>query len=810
MRNKKEKPQGDAKRRQRKPNDTEPKKPTPPKSPVSRHLRTAIALAFSDPKRRESYVVLAVCGFLLLCVALIFGQTIDHQFINFDDNDYVYENEHVLDGLNADGVHWAFTTRHAANWHPLTWISHMLTCQIFGPGPTGQHLVNVLLHAAAAIFLFLALKRLTGRLWPSAFVAVLFAIHPLRVESVAWVAERKDVLSGLFFMLTLGAYAGYARRPSPIRYGMVVVWFVLGLMSKPMLVTTPFVLLLLDYWPLRRFASDDASTDVASRNAAKKWLRLIVEKIPLIILSGVSCAVTVWAQQEAVMPLKNIALSWRIGNAMVAYVAYLGQFFYPVGLAVTYPHPGNELSIGKAVAAAAFLAVLCGAAVVLRRRRPYMSVGWAWYLGMLVPAIGLMQVGSQEMADRYTYLPLIGIAIALTWGAADLCRTWPRRRWICGIASALLFTVLIGSAWRQTTYWYDNETLWHHVLACTSRNTSALNNLGAALYNKERFDDAMFNYQQVLKIEPANVNATLNIGAIYAAKCQYDKAIVQFNKVLKSKPNYLPAYYNLGQTHIELHQFEKAKEFYKKALAIDPQSEQALRKLIEVSAKLGQKSEVRKYTQQLAGHSAKSARTLIELGETLAHLGQTDEAIQQYKACLAILPNDVAAHYNLGDLYLEQNRRNEAIAEFESVLKLQPDAADAHTNLGILLALQGRFADAVTHYKTALAINPELPHALNHLAWLRATCPEAQFRNGAEAVQLAELANRICEGKQPEVLASLAAAYAETGNFTQALATIRKAVSCVSPKEQTKLRESLKEQIAAYEFGKPFRQVPYP
>ncbi len=413
---------------------------------MSRESNRKNRLPRPETAAHRRYVRLGVCGLLLLAVVLAFGQTVGHEFVNFDDNVYVYDNPQVRQGLTEQGIRWAFTTGHAGNWHPLTWLSHMLDCQLFGNQAGGHHLTNVLLHAATAIALFLVLWRMTGDLWPSVFVAGIFAIHPLRVESVAWIAERKDVLSGLFFVLTIAAYVHYVRRPFSLgRYFLVAITLALGLMSKPMLVTTPFVLLLLDYWPLGRMAIGTLGMPPASVTPVSTKTRrnnrtmherpslqwLIVEKLPLLALSVASCAATLAAQQEA-MAGELIPLPWRLANALVSYVAYLGQLFYPVGLAILYVHPHDALPAVKVVVALLTLVGISVAVGVLRRKCPYLLVGWLWYLGMLVPVIGLVQVGEQAMADRYTYLPLIGPCIGLTWGAAALFRSRPLGGWACG------------------------------------------------------------------------------------------------------------------------------------------------------------------------------------------------------------------------------------------------------------------------------------------------------------------------------------------------------------------------------------------
>jgi hypothetical protein len=398
---------------------------------------------------------------------VVFGQTLGHGFVNYDDDRYVYKNPHVIHGLDLKGVEWAFTHSLMANWHPLTVMSHMLDCQLYGFNAGGHHLTNLLLHAATTILLFLVLRQMTQALWSSAFVAAVFAIHPLRVESVAWVAERKDVLSGLFFMLTLGAYVRYVRNPSsPGRYLMLTLLFALGLMCKPMLVTTPFVLLLLDYWPLNRFGT-------AGNHFSIPW-KLIVEKIPLIMCSIALCLVTFQLQR----PDTGISFCLRIGNALVSYVAYGGQMLYPVGLAVLYPYPVDGVPTGKIILAALVLVAVSVAAFRWRRRRPYFLVGWLWYLGMLVPVIGVVaQFGAQSRADRYTYLPQIGLYILVTWTAVELTASWRSRRWVLGGSALAVLAVLITCARAQTAYWRDSRSLWAHTLACTTDNSIAENNL---------------------------------------------------------------------------------------------------------------------------------------------------------------------------------------------------------------------------------------------------------------------------------------------------------------------------------------------
>ncbi len=537
-----------------------------------------------DSRTSHWHVPLLMCGFLAVAVALVFGQTVRHAFVNYDDDQYVYENAHVAKGLNAQSIEWAFTTTHSANWHPLTWLSHMLDCQMYGLNAGGHHLTNVDLHAAVAILLLLVLWRMTRKLWPSVFVAVVFAIHPLRVESVAWVSERKDILSGLWFMLTLAAYVSYARRPfSLARYSAVVVLFAAGLMTKPMLVTLPFVLLLLDYWPLGRLSRKDGvrtnirdgNTETVSAagptaNRTSLLRRPLVEKIPLMALAAASCMATLIAQREAVVSLDSIPFVARIGNAIVACVAYMGELFWPAGLAVFYPHPGSDLPIWKVVVAVLILTGITMAAVVWRRRCPYVLVGWLWYLGMLVPVIGLVQVGRQSMADRYTYLPQIGLCIAIAWGVTELIAASPYRRSVCAVLSVLVVVGLMGCAWHDAAYWRDGESLWRRALECTSSNAVAHYGLGVALQRSGQADEAMAEYRKALEIKPGYAEAANNLALLLQQCGRYQDAKAYYQQALAAEPNYADVHVNFGGLLTHLGEIDEAIVQYKQGIAANP------------------------------------------------------------------------------------------------------------------------------------------------------------------------------------------------------------------------------------------------
>ena len=734
----------------------------------------------NQPSKSTFCTVSVVCCLLALAVAVVFGQTVQHDFINFDDDIYVYNNPHIAHGFTGHALAWSFSTFHASNWHPLTWLSHALDCQLYGAqNAAGHHLTNVALHAIVAVLLLLLLWQMTGDLWPSAFVAAVFALHPLRAESVAWVAERKDLLCGLFFILTLAAYVHYVRHPFAWgRHLLVLGAFALGLMAKPMLVTLPFLLLLLDYWPLGRMSALKLASP-------KTWRALLVEKIPLLALAAASCAVTPLAQRQAMIPMDVVPLSARIANAVVAYVAYIGQFFYPSGLAVFYPYPSEGLPTWKIVVGVAALVIVSAVALLGRRRMPYLFVGWFWYLGMLVPVIGLMQVGSQAMADRYTYLPQIGLCVALAWGAAKLAAGWRYERWAYGVASALVLVCLATCAYRRTAFWRNNETLWNRAIACTTGNVFAHNNLGAALASEKNVDAAIAHFRKATAIAPTFAISYENLGVALEASGKseeaaaayrraelspYFKAIAQYQKALKIRPNSCLVHNNLGNALAACGHVDEATAEYRTALKINP--------------------------NYASAHS--------NLANILAGQGRNDEAIAEYKKAIALDPNRADAHNNFGAVLADQGRLGEAIAKFQKALDIEPDFADAHGNLGTALSKQGKIADAMIHWREAVRLQPSNPRAVNRLAWAMATRPEPSIRNGAEAVELAQWAVQLSHSHEPVPLDTLAAAYAQVGRFADATKTAKKALDLASRRADKELAASIKTKIALYEAHTPF------
>jgi protein O-mannosyl-transferase len=555
--------------------------------------------------------LLMISFFLTIAALAAFWQVAQCDFINYDDSDYVTENRVVQSGVTAGGIRWAFTTYHASNWHPLTWLSHMLDVQLFGLNPKWHHLTNLLLHIVNTLLLFFIFHRMTNALWQSFFVATIFAIHPLHVESVAWVAERKDVLSAFFWMLTTGAYIYYVERPGPARYMAVPVFFALGLMAKPMLVTLPFVLLLLDFWPLQRFQQKAAapgarkeshepeSPDQRKGKSKKKqagkgagratpltaamplpagpgfhWtlLRpLLWEKIPLFALTALSCIVTYLAQQKggAVASIEAYPLGARIANAFVSYILYIAKTIWPGNLAVLYPHPGSW-PLWQVLGALFLLAAATFMAILRAKRFPYLAVGWLWYVGTLVPVIGIVQVGGHSMADRYTYIPLIGLFIIAAWGIPELLERWRFRKEALAASSAVIFLGLTAATWAQVGYWRNSITLYDHALEVTSNNQVIYNNRGAAYNDLGNLNQAISDFDKAIEIYPKYDKAYFNRGNALGQRGDFDKAISDFDRAIELNPRYAAAYFNRGNAQGEKGRYDKAISDFDRAIELNP------------------------------------------------------------------------------------------------------------------------------------------------------------------------------------------------------------------------------------------------
>lgn len=684
---------------------------------------------------------LAVCFFLALAVCIVFGQTLRYGFVNYDDDSVVYENPAVTRGLDVREIVWVFTHNSGRDsWFPVTDITHMLDWQLYGPNAGGHHLTNVLLHAATTMVLFLLLQRMTGAIWRSAFVAAVFAIHPLRVESVAWVAERKDVLSGLFFMLALWTWTRYAQkragtespesvisaldsRPWTGDYYLALIFFVLGLLSKASVVTLPFVMLLLDFWPLKRF---NAST----------FPRLLAEKWPFFLVCAAGCAVTVLTQRQVAVAAYHFSLPWRLGNALLAYVDYLKHTIYPVGLALLYPHPQNHLPIGKVCLSGVVLLIISAGALIGRRKHPYLLVGWLWYLGMLVPVIGMMQTGDQARADRYTYLPQIGLCILVAWGVERLSRSWPWRRLILASAAGVLLAGLLAMAYAQTRYWKSSITLWNRTLACWPESyiahcnlgialadegqvaeavrqfnralqlnladAKSINNLGKVLTSQGKPAEAIQDFNHALQLEPDDVKTLNNLGVALADEGKWNDAIQQLNRALQLKPEDASTYYHLGNVFREQQDFVDADQNYEQALQINPDFAEALCNYGLALAQQGKWDDAIRQDEQAIRLKPRFVDALNNLGGAFIAQGEWTDAVQSYQKVLQLTPNDLNALNNLGVALARQGRPDQAIECFDRALQLNPNDPATHNNLGITLANEGKLAQALQHLQEAL------------------------------------------------------------------------------------------------------------
>jgi tetratricopeptide (TPR) repeat protein len=552
-----------------------------------------------------------------------------------------------------------------------------------------------------------------------------------------------------------------AHRLWTLDYGLVLLCFALGLMCKPMLVTLPCVLLLLDYWPLKRF------TQPGGRLVP--W-RLLVEKVPLLALSGAACVATLFVETVGLQSFEQISFPLRVDNALISYVTYVGQMFWPSGLAVLYPFVARDVGVSSVALSLAVLVGISTGVFVLRRRRPYLLTGWLWYLIMLVPVIGIIQVGGQARADRHTYLPQIGLYLLLTWAVVELCASWRQRRVALGGGAVIILMALIFCARAQTAYWRNSELLWTHALACTTENSLAHNNLGGALLKKGSVDEAIAHFERALAIKPDSADVHNDLGNALLKKGAVDEAIAHFQRALQINPDYAEAHYNLGNTLFQQGKVDEAIFHCRKALEIKP--------------------------DYLEAHN--------NLANALLQKGDVGEAIFHYQKALQIKPDSAEAHYNLGNALLKGGNVDEAMVHFQKALQIAPDFAEAHINLANALLQKGKVDEAIVHYQKALQIKPDFAQALSNLAWVLATCPQASLRNGNQAVALAQRANQLTGDGNPAFLGTLAAAYAEVGRFQEAVATAQRALQLAGSQANPAVADALQSQLKLYQAGISF------
>ena len=720
---------------------------------------------------------------LLSAVTLAaFWPVVHCDFTNYDDPYYVTANPHVLGGLTAGNVGWAFSTGYYGNWFPLTWLSHMLDMELFGLNPGGHHLTSLVFHLANVLLLFWVLKRMTGAAWRSAVVAALFALHPLRVESVAWIAERKDVLSTFFFLLTLWAYASYAEgrmtndecqmtkeglmtnaeggsqdhRPRTTLHGsrfylLALLFFACGLMSKAMVVTLPCVLLLLDFWPLGRVQIPESrvqslESEVGSPPStvhrpqptgrkSRDVVRLLLEKLPFFGLAAASTAITFMTQREAgaMGMVAQLSFSQRLASALVSYVKYMGKIAWPSDLAVLYPH--HAMPFWQPIAAAALLLGLSAGTLRLGRNRPYIPVGWFWFLVTLLPAIGLIQVGEQAMADRFTYVPSIGLFLLVVWWASELLPRWRWRTLALGSVAALVVALLAFGTWGQLRYWRTSKALLEREIAVTGGTAVIHNNLGAILANEGNWPEAEQHFSEALRLDPTYSRARISLAA---------------------------------------------------GLARQDKPAQAVRLLQDLEP-----------AWRAEGHRV--------LAETFLEQAKVTDAITQYLVAVKADPTNAAVREKLGLTLAEAGRTAEAAEQFSELVRIRPDA-EAHYRLALSLVISGKPQAAAEHYREAIRLKPDWPEPLNDLAWMLATCAQPEVRNGAEAVRLAERACELSGHKEARFLGTLDAAYAEAGRFGEAITVAEEARKLALAAGDQGLSEAATARLELYRSGHAYHQ----
>jgi protein O-mannosyl-transferase len=625
---------------------------------------------------------------LIVVTAGVYAPVSGFDFVRFDDPDYVTANEQVGAGLTWHGLRWAFTTGHVANWHPLTWLSHMLDVQLFGLNPGPHHVVNLVLHVANTVLLFLVLRGMTGAIGRSAVVAALFAIHPLHVESVAWISERKDVLSTLFWMLALLAYGRYVARPIARRYAVVLVLFVLGLLAKPMVMTLPVVLLLLDVWPLQRITlwRDGRLTfGGANRTTA---IRLVSEKLPLVAVAVLSGIITLVVQSRwgAVGGLASYPIGVRVQNTLVSYVAYAAKIVWPAHMSAFYPYRASVQGLQVLGAAAALLAMTVWS-VRVSRGRPYVLVGWLWFVGTLLPVIGLVQAGLQSMADRYTYVPAIGLFVIMAWGGAEIAERWTRRRTLAAGAAGLLLAGYAIRAMAQVTTWKDSETLWRHAVDVTSDNAYASYNLGVVLVQAGRVDEGIARFQEALRIQPDYADVRIDLANALKARGALDAAIDEYAAVARLRPAHAGTRLAYGDALRDGGRDPEAIAQYREALKLDP-------------------------TLAVAHN---------EIGNLLTREGRVDDAMAEYTAAVRLDPELAEARNNLGGVLVRAGKPVEGLAELLAALRLKPADVVFRYNAALAYERLGRVGDAIEQLETALRSDPRHAPSLRALARLKPT-----------------------------------------------------------------------------------------
>jgi tetratricopeptide (TPR) repeat protein len=718
---------------------------------------------------KQNKLLLLISAGLVIATVIAYEPVRNNGFVSYDDDLYITENAMVQSGLNANTIKWAFTNPHAHMWHPLTTMSHIVDCQLFGLKPAGHHLVSVGIHIINSLLLFWILTNSTSSVWASAFVAGVFALHPLQVEAVAWAAERKTVLSGLFWFLTIAVYIWYTKRASIRRYIAVFAIYGLCIMTKPVVVTLPLVLLLLDYWPLRRFDNP------RSRPGTK--YNLIIEKLPLLGLAGILAAITVRMQGggAVIISLGQLSLGHRVANAFISYISYIGKFIWPEWLGAPYPVTIKDLKSTVAIGCMALFALLLVLSVVFGKQKRYLATGWLWFAGTLVPMIGLMQAGGQAMADRYMYLSIIGLLFIITWGAKDIIdkHLWLRN---AAFASAGVILLILGILTHtQAGYWRNSLTLFGHTLKVTQSNPIAENAYGCALMRADRLKEAEQHLRTAIYIDPSFREPRNNLCIDLVKQNRFDDAITSYKELVNNGVKTPEIYYDLATLLKIQNRNDEAIPYYKSALAINPGFTDARKKLVDIFLKTGRLNEAIEQLNQVRPNDPNYADTRKGIGILLTLKGRIDEAIPYFNEALRTesRTGKVKIYYNIGSAY-EQN---------------------------------GRYKEAIRFWNMALELEPNNILISNSAAWLLATTDDTSIEDANRAIVLSERACELTGYKDPSILDTLAAAYAASGKFEDAISTANKAVDSAKATGHKDLANDIQERIKLYQARQRYHQA---
>lgn len=806
------------------------------------------------------WTVYGICLGLVFAVAFVYLQVVSHSFIALGDKAWVYGNPLVTSGLNPGAIARVFNPLKVDHdtcgfYSPLTMVSHMVdwvfSNQLDDKAAGNHHLVNMLLHGISVILLFLTLRLVTGAIWRSAFVAGLFAIHPLQVESVAWVSQRGDVLCGLFFILAIGAYIRYVYRPwSVVRYGTVLLFFALGLLSQPAMVAFPIVLLLLDYWPLSRY-SQPVSANARGpfrQDFPSVFLRLLTEKIPFFALSFATYMATLNAQRHVESSLDTVSFPQQVSNALYSCLTYLRRTFYPRGLTVFYTQGSAPKLFVEMLLAFALVLLVSAAAFFLRKKLPYLAVGWFWFLAMLAPSVGWGEGGLFAGSDHFGYLPLLGIYFIIAWGSWDLCRFLPKRGWFATAGMILILGALMVAARIQCSRWYNGISLWSYALQVNPGNYMAHDNLGNALVENGDTAHALDYYTKALSLNPNYAEAEDDFGMVLVQRGKPGDAIPHYLRALNIRPHYAEACIDLGEALVEKGAYDDAITAYKKALEIRPGYADAHYNLGLVYAHKGSAAlpqavdefkkavEIRPYYAEAhfnLGIALSQPGPLQNLPGAISHFrealdlhpnypeadyflalvyyqkGDLDNSMAHLQKALAVRPNYEEAHFYLGHVFVDAGRPDEAIEQYQKALEIGPHYGEAYNEIANIMYKKNEFGKAIDNYEKALELKPDFLMARNNLAWLLSTCPNPDLRDGKRAVDLVEKEiqkeRQLALGKDPLLLRTLAAAYAQAGNFPDAVKTAQEALDEAKLMNNPGITEGLQREIKLYESGSSYR-----